>query len=335
MKDIKILFVGSHLSKARGTKGVAENIATRLNKKYKINLTSYLQNQFLRLFDIFFTTLFSKYDIVQIDIFSGKALIYAKIATFIATLRKKKIIMTLHGGRLCEYHQKNPDTLSKLFEKSNILLSPSKFLIKYFNENNFNINYLPNFIDQKKFPYKRDEIKKISILWVRAFNDIYQPELAIKIIYNLISIFPNITLTMIGPDKGFKDKTLLLIKKLGIEKKINILGSIGNEELYKYYQTHSVYLNTTEYESFGLAVLEAASCGIPIVSTNVGEIPYMWDKEEILMSISDDKIMANNVKNILKSNKLAQQLSTNARTKSERFDWSIIEKEWEKIINEL
>jgi SAM-dependent methyltransferase len=81
--------------------------------------------------------------------------------------------------------------------------------------------------------------------------------------------FPQISLTMIGPDKGILNEILLMIKELGLESNIKIIGPISNQELFKYYQSHSVYLNTTSYESFGVALVEAAACGIPIVSTNV------------------------------------------------------------------
>ena len=143
---------------------------------------------------------------------------------------------------------------------------------------------MPNSIDLEKFPFKRDTVKKHSLLWVRAFTNIYNPEIPVRILHELRKLFPDVYLTMVGPDKGTLREVEALINRLDLEDHINITGPIPNEELRKYYQSHSVYLNTTSFESFGVAVLEAASCGMPIVSNSVGEIPLIWeDGKNILL----------------------------------------------------
>ncbi|MAD43062.1 MAG: hypothetical protein CL623_11825 [Arcobacter sp.] len=330
----KVLFIGSHLSKEKGTKSASENVAELLKNNYEIELCSEKTNQFSRMVDILVTSLFSKYNIMHIDIYSGKALIYANIAFKIANLRKKKIIMNLHGGRLSELYISSPNKLD-LLNNAYKIISPSKFLTQFFNSRGFKVETLPNYIDNKFFPYKRENIKKYSLLWVRAFNDIYQPELAIKTVSILKKKYPEIHLTMIGPDKGFQKSSEELISKLKLQNNISILGKIPNEELYKYFHTHQVYLNTTLYESFGLAVLEAASCGIPIVSTNVGELPYIWeDGEEILLCNSNENEFAEKVSEIFENQDLEKKLSINARKRSEEFGWENIKEKWVKVINE-
>ena len=76
-----------------------------------------------------------------------------------------------------------------------------------------------------------------------------------------------------------------LIQSYGLSDYATLTGAVANTELMDYFHSHDVYLNTTAYESFGLAVFEAAACGIPIISTRVGELPYLWnDKQNILFS---------------------------------------------------
>jgi len=330
-----ILFIGSHLSKEKGTKSASENVAELLKNNYKIKLCSTKINIFLRMLDIMTASLFSQYSIMHIDIYSGKALIYAKIAAKIAKLRHKKIIMNLHGGRLAELHTSNCAELNLLNDADKIL-SPSKFLTEFFNLKGFKVQTLPNYIDNTVFTYNREQIKKHSLLWVRAFNDIYQPELAIKVVKILKEKYPKIHLTMIGPDKGYQTVSEELIKKLNLDDNISILGKIPNKELFRYLHTHQVYLNTTLYESFGLSVLEAASCGIPIISTNIGEIPYIWkDKIEILLCNSDENEFAENISMIFENSVLEESLSLNARIKSEEFDWKNIKEKWKEIIDDI
>jgi len=330
----KVLFIGSFLGELRGTKGIAEKIKKRIEDKFDITLVSKKENQFMRLLDILKSSIFYSYDVIHIDVYSGKAQIYAYISSLIAQIKGKRIIFNLRGGKLYEVYENNPHKMNFL-KRADCIVSPSKFLIKYFETKNIQIDYLPNYIDNDIFPYKRDNPKLYSILWVRAFNDIYQPELAVQVVNILKNNYPKVHLTMIGPDKGFQKQTEELISNLRLEKYISIIGKVPNEKLYKYYQTHQVYLNTTIYESFGSAVLEAASCGIPIISTKVGEIPYIWvENKEILMCKSDVSEMAKKVSMIFDSKELEDNLSKNARKKSEEFDWKSIRLKWEKLLGD-
>jgi len=330
-----ILFIGSFLGELKGTKGIAEKIQERLNSTFNITLSSSKENQIFRLLEIIKDTIFNSYDVIHIDVYSGKAQLYANIASFVAKKRDKRIIFNLRGGKLFEVYANNPNKMNFL-SRAHTIVSPSQFLIEFFTKKDIKISYLPNYIDNDIFPYKRNSPKQYSLLWVRAFNDIYQPELAVQIVNLLKKEYPKVHLTMVGPDKGFQEKIEKLISSLKLEKYISIIGKIPNEELYKYYQTHQIYLNTTLYESFGSAVLEAASCGIPIISTNVGELPYIWKNgEEILLCASNAKEFAKSITNIFQSQEFETSLSLNARKKSEKFDWKNIKQKWINILDDI
>lgn len=333
----KIVFVGSHLSAYRGTKGISEKISSLLEKEYDIFLVSRYENKVLRLVDILWSLLKEKFDIVHIDVFSNKGFIYANLASKIARLKKTPIVMTLHGGMLAEKYEKEPEYVRSVLARADVLQSPSQFLKEFFGQHGFNVQYMPNFIDLSHFPYGRNSVSPYSLLWVRAFSPEYRPELAVKVLYELLKKYPDVTLTMIGPDKGSKDDVKHMVGELGLEKKIMLVGRVPNEELYHYYQSHAVYLNTTLYESFGVAVMEAAACGIPVVSTKVGEIPYLWeDSREILMSDANVEELAQKITLIFNSETYANQLSINARKKAELFDWeNSIKKKWINLFEKV
>lgn len=332
-----ILFVGSHLSHVRGTKGISEKIAGLLDNSYTIKLVSHFDNQFLRMLDIIFQVLFGRYDIAHIDVFSDRGFIYVDIAGKIAKLRSKKIVMSLRGGKLAEKLYNEPERVRKVLYRANVLQSPSLFLINAFKKSGINVSHMPNFIALDTFPFQRDEITPHSLLWVRGFNAGYRPELAVHTLQHLKTDFPDATLTMIGPDKGTLEQTKKLIKELGLDNDIVLVGKIDNNELYRYYQTHSIFLNTTTYESFGVAVLEAASCGIPIISTKVGELPNMWEENiEILMiNNADPKDMAAKASEIFTSDTFAHKLSENAHKKALTYDWKNIYPKWIDLIDSL
>jgi glycosyltransferase involved in cell wall biosynthesis len=333
----KILFVGSHLSNTKSTQSMSEKLARLLSSDFKVELVSKYQNKLLRLIDILLKSLFYKYDIIHIDVYSGFAQIYAFFSALIARVRNKEIIITLHGGRLSEYYGKHPMLLSFLFNNASVITSPSKFLVEFFNYEGVVVRYIPNFISLEKFNYKQPYLDSPKLLWVRAFDKYYNPQMAIDTIRELLNDFPTIKLTMVGPDKGMLAEIMSYIAKKDLHNTVDVIGPIPNQELSKFFHTHSVFLNTTSYESFGVAVLEAASSGIPIVSSAVGEIPFLWeDKRDIfLVDNLDYKGMSLAVKTILNAPKIGVKLSENAKFKANFFDQKLIKRKWLELISLL
>jgi D-inositol-3-phosphate glycosyltransferase len=58
--------------------------------------------------------------------------------------------------------------------------------------------------------------------------------------------------------------------RLGIDDRVNILGTVAHEQLPAYYSAADVLAAPSEYESFGMAALEAMACGTPVVAFRVG-----------------------------------------------------------------
>jgi glycosyltransferase involved in cell wall biosynthesis len=326
-----ILFVGSFLSKLNGTKGISESLQDQLKRDdLTLKLVSKFSNKWLRMLDIVFSVLIYSGTKVHIDIFSGPAFRIAEIASFISVIKKKKIIMTLHGGKLIEFYQQNEKRIQRVFNRAFLIQTPSKFLQTFFIKKDFSIDYLPNSIDLLKFPMRTGSITESKILWVRAFTTIYNPEVPIHVLNQILKLHPTATLTLIGPDKGCQAEIEELVKELGLSGKVEFVGSVKNEELYKYYQSHRVFLNTTSYESFGVSVMEAAACGLPIISNTVGEIPYLWEDGINILLVKNNNIdeYCQHIDKLFRDQGFGEFIVLNARKKAEEFDWENVKHLW-------
>lgn len=332
----KILMIGTFLSKKTGTLSISEKIATDFkNTEIFLRLVSKKRNKLLRIFEIVLCSLILAYDKMHIDTFSGQAFMITELAATIGKLRRKKVIMTLHGGMLPDFYEKSPARVKRTLAKADYLQTPSLYLKDFFAKQEVQLNYLPNSINLSKFTYSRKDFKPHSLLWVRAFTEIYNPDLAIKTLNEVRKTYPDTTLTMIGPDKGSLSKMKTLINDLLLGSTVDITGPIPNDQLYLYYQTHEVYLNTTSYESFGVAVLEAAACGIPVISTSVGEVPYIWKNNEDILLVEGFHYeeFAKAVIKLFNSKRLADSISTRARKKAEQFDRKKILSLWRDLLS--
>ena len=144
---------------------------------------------------------------------------------------------------------------------------------------------------------------------------------------------------MIGPDKkdGSLQEVLARVNKLGVANKLEIKGQVPKNNVPYQLNQRDIFLNTTRYESFGVVVLEAAACGLPIITTMAGEIPYLWKDgvDACLIPIGDAAAMSTAVIRILNEPGLAETLSKNARMKAEFFDWHEIIAHWEVLFGKL
>jgi glycosyltransferase involved in cell wall biosynthesis len=332
-----LLFISSYLSRQSGSLCVSEKIAENLNQDgFDIKLVSRKKNKWLRLVDILFTLNFSRAPIWHMDVYSGQAFIITEISSLIGSILGRKMIFTLHGGMLPEFYASNANRIERVFKRATKITTPSHMLKNFFEPKGFEINYIPNAVDLQLFPLNRKHITQHSILWVRAFDLIYNPQLAIDVFQQVLRTFPDATLTMVGPDKGELESTKHWIQKFGLENKVTLTGPIPNTELYKYYQTHEVYMNTTSYESFGVSVMEAATSGIPIVTASVGELPFIWTDTEVKFTNEKDvSSFVAHIINLFQFPEQAKTLSKNAREKSLNYDWVKIKPQWMQLFNEL
>lgn len=330
-----VLYTGHFLAAHRGTVSPSERVAHHLRSHgFRINITSTKKSRYSRLLDIIICSAMFKYTINHIDVFSGRSFLVAEIASLVGKIRRKKIFLTLHGGMLPEFYQRHPVRMKNVFKRADKVFSPSLYLKRFFEKEGFGVEYLPNPIDLAKFPYLELYEPANKLVWVRAFSPIYNPTLAVETLLHVRQVFPDCTLTMIGPDKGELNKVKALMHQHHLEEAIEITGPVPNEELYRYYHSHAVFLNTTSYESFGMAVMEAAACGIPVVSTPAGEIPLLWEngKDMLITSCWSAESMADRVIQLLTNRYLANEIRQNARRKAEKYDWEEIKSRWIEIL---
>lgn len=331
-----ILFIGNFLSKVQGTIGPTEYMADRFKEDGRnIIKASTYSNKILRLADMAIKTMFYRYDCISIDVYSSTALKFAKITSMLAKVRGKKIVLVLHGGGLVDVYKRKKDEIQSLLNRASFIVTPSRFLKNFFVSLGYEVKYTPNTIDLGVFK-RTEKTDGHRLLWVRAFTKNYNPDVAVKAFYEVLKKFHDATLTMVGPDKGNLDEIQQLIDELGLRDKISITGRIENKTLPKYYNSHNVYLNTTSYESFGVALIEAAACGLPIVSTSVGEIPIMWkDGTDILLSEAiEPTLLANKVLMLFDDDSMYARIAENAYVKARSYSWESVSKEWNKVFFE-
>lgn len=337
-----ILMIGNHLSTVRWNKNIWHYLAERLRSLgWIIITTSSKEPKFQRLIDMLWTIWSKKkqYSLSQVDVFSGNAFIYAAMCTSLLRFLNKKIVLTLHGGRLPEFSLEHPKWVKRVLNRADIVVTPSPYLQTRLAEFRPDIRLIPNPIDLSVALY-RERNKALPILiWVRAFHEVYNPSLAPKVIHLLVSEFPQIHLIMLGPDKGDGSfqHTVEVARDLGVEDRIEWIGGVAHLDVPFWLNKADIFINTTRYDTAPRSLIEAMGNGLCVISTNVGGVPYIIenDHEGLLVPSDDAEAMASAIRRVLTDPALAGCLSLNARAKAESYDWSAVLPQWEELFLNL
>jgi len=339
MKKPDLLIVGPVFNTPAGPGGMGGQLYLKLKVEgYVVCKKSAIRNKVGRMADTVVFVFFQRkrFGIILLQSFGLLAFVMEDAVSQLARWLGKPMIFTIRGGAFHEFYARNSNWCKRVLNRANQINTPSRFLQNFLKNQGFSVDYIPDFVDLSRFPYRRNITNPHAILWVRAFHDIYHPELAIDTISALRNQFPNVKLTMVGPDMGSQKACEVLIAEKGLQQHIQLTGPVPNDELHEYYHTHRVYLNTTRYESFGVALVEAGACGIPCVSTEVGEIPYIWKNEEnILFSERLPEAFAAQISRIFQDADLERRLSESARENASKFTWENVRHHWINIIEKL
>jgi glycosyltransferase involved in cell wall biosynthesis len=114
--------------------------------------------------------------------------------------------------------------------------------------------------------------------------------------------------------------------RLGVADRVVFRGVLRDAELVDAYRRAAVVVlpSLTEAESFGMPLLEAMSCGRPVVGSRVGGIPSLvTDGDDgLLVPPGDSRSLANALVEILQDPELAARLGANGRRRASGYDWS-------------
>ncbi len=103
------------------------------------------------------------------------------------------------------------------------------------------------------------------------------------------------------------------------------------------YQDADVALNPSRVDNMPNSVLEALASGVPVVSTNVGGVPYMVDhgRTALLVAPQDPQAMADGIARLLNDRALAHRIASAGLAEVRQFGWSAVKGKWIDIYARL
>lgn len=151
----------------------------------------------------------------------------------------------------------------------------------------------------------------------------------VDVVIKAVNLIKNTKYIVIGDGPERKG-----LQKLG--PKTIFLGNVPNQTVMENYLKASVFVLASEVEGFGIVTMEALSCGLPFINSDIlvhQEIAKV-SQAGLLFRTGDADDLAEKIKLLMKDKKLYSQLSNNALKFAKKYTWRYCAKQTEKIYNQ-
>ncbi|MEF8834915.1 MAG: glycosyltransferase family 4 protein [Candidatus Thermoplasmatota archaeon] len=312
---------------------------------------------------VFFPSLFSSMLKEDFDIYHAHSYGYfhMNVASFFKHLKDKPLVITPHfhpewsmwGGKKRKMirgfydraiGQTVLDSTDKIIGVSGNEIS---LLRERFEIPDEKIEVIPNGIDPDEFEPIPEGDKFRESFDIEGNLILYTGRLASnKGLLNLIDSMPKVleekpdtTFVCVGEDEGMEEQMKRKARKLGVEDSLLITGYIEDYDVFKSaYSAADIHVLPSEYEAFGIVLLEAMMCETPCIGTDVGGVPEVIDKGEtgFIVDYGDIEGLASKILNLLRNPELRKKMGEKGRKRVlENFTWKKVAKKVERVYEEL
>ena len=259
--------------------------------------------------------------------------LFAAPAIWIGWLRGIPVILNYRGGEIEEFFEKSFHWVRPSLNRVAAVIVPSGYTAEAFRRRGFEIHIVKNIIDTGRFtfaarPFRQPSANGPHILVTRNLEPIYDICTALHVLQQVSRVYPETRLTICGsgPEKA---ALLQLARELGVSKAITFAGNIDNDSIAEIYRTADIMLNTSLADNMPVSVLEALACGVPIVSSNVGGVPYLvtHEKTALLAEPRDHKAMAEAVLLLVKNPELGKAMAMAGLDEIHGYTWSEVKQD--------
>lgn len=259
--------------------------------------------------------------------------LFAAPVIWIGWLKNVPVIVNYRGGEAEKYLSYSIRWIEPTLKKASVLVVPSDYLKNVFEKFGFSATVIPNIIDLKKFKYNYrvcvQNKNKPMLVVARNLEAIYGINMAIKAISIVKEEIPGVKLYIAG-NGPLEESLKQQVHELNISDNVEFTGRLSPDEVSKLYSVVDIMLNPTTVDNMPNSILEGLACGIPVITTNVGGIPYIVSDYEtaLMVEVNNYQMMADKVTQLINDDNLYEKLVINGIKQIEKYTWDIVKEQW-------
>jgi glycosyltransferase involved in cell wall biosynthesis len=257
--------------------------------------------------------------------------LFAAPVIWIGWLRKTPVIVNYRGGEAREYLAASARWVKPSIERAARLVVPSGFLQQVFSEVGLSSAVIPNIIDMETFHPAAEPppATPFTVVITRNLEPIYGLDTAIRAFAVVRETCPDVVLKIAGSGPQHAELEAL-VERLGLSETVLFLGRLERAEIVTLYHSAHAMLNPSRVDNMPNSVLEALACGLPVVSTNVGGVPYIVRNglTALLVEPGDERQMADAIVELRSDSQLRLRLRNAGVQAVAQYAWEEVRPQW-------
>ncbi|MDD5438213.1 MAG: glycosyltransferase family 4 protein [Patescibacteria group bacterium] len=244
----------------------------------------------------------------------------------------KKLVITLHmdatdkGWRWLAAYLHRTLFQKRLLDSADVLLVST---LDYAQNSSFapwvgtpKLHELPFGVDTEAFRPTNAQHPAFVIGMVGVMDRAH-PFKGVDVFLRALAKLPNHVQGLLVGDGDRRKDYELLAKELGISERTKFVGRLDRDKLIEAFQSMDVFAfpSTSRAEAFGLVLLEAMACGVPVIASDLPGVRAVAKDAGLIVPINDSDALAAGLRRMLEDQAWRQSLALAAREKAERFGW--------------
>lgn len=231
------------------------------------------------------------------------------------------VVLSARGGDAARFFARWKILIAPIIHRVDLITTPSGFLQKAFSDA-FGITptIVPNIADVEQFPFRERQVLAPKLIVTRSLDEIYNVGCVIRAFAIVRERFPTATLAVVG-DGSQRRMLETLAAELGVSMAVTFHGRVAHTQIEALYNANDISVNASNVDNLPGTILEAFACGLPVVSTRAGGIPYIVEDgvSGLLVECNDCQALAGKVIQLLENHQLAKELIANGRKECQRY----------------
>lgn len=239
----------------------------------------------------FYYCVFRQIDVIHIhtanyiDFYRNSVLIY------IGKLFNKRVLLHIHGSLFNEFYNTHPCFVASVCRSADALVTVSSTFVKMLRRYGLNehIYCLPNCVEFPELYRTEQHHNKLRLVFVGRINEVkgiydvleclhkYKEQLQDKVELHIGGI-------------GDEERFLKMMTDYNLSSMIVQHGWVVGKEKEDLFCSSDVFIHPSHFESFGIAILEAMSYGLPVITTLIGGIPDFFEDKKSGVAVAPGNV---------------------------------------------
>ena len=239
----------------------------------------------------FYYCVFRQIDVIHIHTANYIDFYRNSVLMYIGKLFNKRVLLHIHGSLFNEFYSTHPCFVASVCRSADALVTVSSTFVKMLRRYGLNehIYYLPNCVELPELYRTEQHHNKLRLVFVGRINEVkgiydvleclhkYKEQLQDKVELHIGGI-------------GDEERFLKMMTDYDLSSMIVQHGWVVGKEKEDLFCSSDVFIHPSHFESFGIAILEAMSYGLPVITTLIGGIPDFFEDKKSGVAVTPGNV---------------------------------------------